>query len=235
MSRISSVTKVTQGEMNPGAGASERHQKFVNAPVGGSVKRLIDILIASIAIVLALPLMLVIAILIRVTSGKIILFAHPRVGFGGREFLCYKFRTMARNADLLLAKHLAESPEAASEWRKTQKLKNDPRVTRLGRILRKSSLDELPQLFNVLRGDLSCVGPRPITSAELPRYGMHAMDYLSARPGITGLWQVSGRTKTTYAQRVALDRYYVRRWSLFMDIRILLATIPAVLTFEETS
>ena len=203
-------------------------------PVGGMAKRSLDIGVALCALIVLAPLMAVIALLILVTMGRPIVFAQQRVGFGKGLFSCFKFRTMVPDAQERLARYLAENPEAARHWRETQKLRNDPRITWLGHILRKSSLDELPQLFNVLRGDMSCVGPRPVLSSELARYGAHAADYLRAKPGLTGMWQVSGRSNTSYAHRVNCDRYYVRRWSLRMDVAIMLRTIPAVMRFGDS-
>ncbi len=142
---------------------------------------------------------------------------------------------MASNSDELLERHLAANPAAAREWRANCKLAHDPRVTPLGHLLRKSSLDELPQLFNVLRGEMSLVGPRPIVPGEIVRYGRHIGAYLSVRPGITGLWQVRGRNSVSYRARVARDRYYARHWSLKLDLALMLKTIPAVLKFDQTS
>lgn len=220
---------------NPQADAlATRADDFVrSAPLGGSSKRTLDLMIAATALVLALPAMIVIATMIGLTSGDSPVFSHERVGHRGRLFPCYKFRTMVRDADVALASHLARDPVAAGEWAKRRKLRNDPRVTSLGWFLRKCSLDELPQLFNVLRGDMSCVGPRPVTLEELERYGAMADDYLSARPGITGLWQVAGRSSTDFATRVAIDKRYVRGWSLLGDVAILARTPAAVLRITQ--
>jgi exopolysaccharide production protein ExoY len=194
-----------------------------------------DVVVALTALVLAAPVMLVIAGLIRVTSGGPALFSHSRVGFNGRPFICYKFRTMSTNAEQLLVEYLARNPEAAMEWEENRKLKRDPRITFLGLMLRKSSLDELPQLFNILRGDMSCVGPRPIVADELQRYGVCAGEYLRTRPGLTGLWQVTGRSSSDYSTRVALDSQYVRNWSIWADMVILLRTTFAVIRFDQAS
>jgi exopolysaccharide production protein ExoY len=193
-----------------------------------------DLAIAVLALILALPAMIVIAAAIGLTTRGSPVFFHKRIGYRGRIFSCYKFRTMVHDADAALAKLLANDPAAAAEWAKRQKLRHDPRVTRLGRLLRKCSLDELPQLINVLRGDMSCVGPRPVTPKELERYGTAADAYLSARPGITGLWQVAGRSSTDFAARVALDERYVLGWSLFGDVAILARTPAAVLRITQT-
>jgi exopolysaccharide production protein ExoY len=204
-------------------------------PIGGLGKRMFDIAIAGTALIVMAPLMLTIALLILVTMGGPVIFRQQRVGFDKRPFGCFKFRSMVTDAQERLARHLAQDEEAARLWRETQKLKHDPRITWLGHLLRKSSLDELPQLFNILRGDMSCIGPRPVITPELTRYGPHADDYAKARPGLTGFWQVSGRSNTTYAHRINCDRFYVRRWSLTLDLLILLRTIPAVLRYKETS
>jgi exopolysaccharide production protein ExoY len=205
------------------------------APVGGVRKRTLDIAIALLVLALLGPLMILIAVAIRFCMGGPVIFHHERIGLNGRMFVCFKFRTMARNADQILRAHLADNPSAAREWQETQKLRHDPRVGFFGNILRKSSLDELPQLFNVLRGDMSCVGPRPIVPAELGRYGAHARTCFRARPGITGLWQTNGRNRLSYAERVALDHYYANHWSLWLDMILLLKTIPAVLRVDNTS
>ncbi len=175
------------------------------------------------------PLMLAVALAVFVQDGGPIIFAHRRLGRGGRFFSCLKFRSMATDAQTRLHLLLAANPEARAEWDRDHKLRNDPRITRLGDFLRRSSLDELPQLFNVLRGEMSLVGPRPIVEAEARRYGRRIRHYCSVRPGITGLWQVSGRNDTSYRRRVAIDVVYSRNKSLLLDARILLMTIPAVL------
>jgi exopolysaccharide production protein ExoY len=211
-----------------------RRECFADS-VGGRPKRLLDIAVALTALTLACPLMLVIAALVKLTTGGPVIFAHPRVGFKGKTFHCLKFRSMIVDADAMLARHLAANPIAAQEWYEHHKLKNDPRITPFGRLLRKSSLDELPQLFNVLRGEMSCVGPRPIVAAELACYGSRVGCYLRARPGMTGMWQVSGRSTCSYRERVMLDRRYVRRWSIWIDLAVLLRTIPAVLEFDHAA
>jgi exopolysaccharide production protein ExoY len=157
-----------------------------------------------------------------------VLFCHERVGFNGRRFKCLKFRTMAVDAQERLRRHLEVDANAAAEWAVSRKLRADPRITFIGAMLRKSSLDELPQLFNVLKGDMSIVGPRPITEEELNRYSDAISAYFACRPGITGLWQVSGRSSTTYQRRIVLDRYYASNWSMVLDAKIMIATIPAV-------
>ena len=179
-------------------------------------KRAVDLVGASIALLLLTPILVILVVLIRVVVGGPAIYAQQRIGFRGKAFVCYKFRTMAVDAEEKLDQYLACNAEAAMEWRATRKLVNDPRVTCLGKVLRKSSLDELPQLFNVLRGDMSLVGPRPIVSDEVKCYGRHAIMYGAARPGLTGVWQTSGRTRLTYRTQIALDRYYVRNWSLWL-------------------
>jgi exopolysaccharide production protein ExoY len=204
-------------------------------PLGGLRKRAVDIVFASLALVVFAPIMLMVAILVRVLLGAPILSAHQRVGFDGRSFSCFRFRTMGVDAAGLVRPHLTTDPVAAEQWPTARKLLDDPRIDCLGHVLRTSGLNELPQLFNVLRGDMSAVGPCPVVADELDRYGRHARDYCTARPGLTGLWQISGRNRLSYAARARLDRYYVRRWSLWLDLIVLLKTIRALLSFEETA
>jgi exopolysaccharide production protein ExoY len=168
------------------------------------------------------------------TMGRPIVFVHERIGFNGVPFRCYKFRTMVKDAKERLAHYLEYNSAAQAEWESTQKLRDDPRVTLFGRLLRKSSLDELPQLINSLLGDMTCVGPRPVTALELQRYGTSARFYKRSRPGISGLWQVSGRSNTSYRYRVALDRAYVTSWSIWLDVKILLKTASVVLRFKDS-
>lgn len=217
------------------ADVTERIAPAHHVPVGGHTKRVFDIVIALTTLILMAPIMGIIALLIYFTMGGPIFFAQPRMGYNRKTFRCLKFRSMVTNADERLAALLAQDKEAAHSWATTQKLKRDPRVTWLGHLLRKSSLDELPQLINILRGEMSCIGPRPVIQEELDRYGPHAQDYAMAKPGLTGLWQVNGRSNTSYDHRVECDRYYVNNWSLALDISILLRTVPAVLKFNETS
>ena len=194
-----------------------------------ALKRAMDILGAGALLLLVLPAFLVIAALVRMDGGKVF-YAHERVGRGGRLFGCLKFRSMVVDSDRRLAELLERDPAARAEWEATRKLKNVPRVTWVGRFLRASSLDELPQLVNVLKGEMSLVGPRPVQASELAAfYGAAAQHYMSVRPGITGPWQVSGRSDTSYAQRVALDVAYVSHPSIIEDVRILLRTPMAVL------
>jgi len=197
-------------------------------PFARAIKMCLDLSL-SITLIAALGLpMLLIAALIR-RDGGTALFRHERVGFAGRRFHCLKFRTMVVNADQVLHELLANDPCAAAEWRDQQKLSHDPRITPLGRLLRKTSFDELPQLLNVLRLEMSLVGPRPIVDQEVPKYGERIADYVETRPGLTGLWQVSGRSDTSYDHRVELDSWYVRNWTAWHDIAIMFKTVPAVL------
>lgn len=191
-------------------------------------KRAFDIVAATALLVLLAPVMAVLAGLVMLDGGRPI-FAQRRIGHRGRPFRCLKFRTMVPDAEARLHAVLAADPVAADEWARDQKLAQDPRITRLGALLRRSSLDELPQLFNVLRGEMSLVGPRPVTEPELERYGLAARVYRSVRPGVTGPWQVSGRNATGYAERVALDVRYARDHGLFSDVAILLRTVGAVI------
>jgi exopolysaccharide production protein ExoY len=204
-------------------------------PLGGGVKRVMDVLIALGAIIVLAPMMLFLAGFIAIVTRANPIFAHERIGFGGRSFRCYKFRTMKPAADEILKQHLASSPEAADEWLRTRKLMNDPRINCLGNVLRKSSIDELPQLINVLKGDMSLVGPRPVVACEIKLYGRRAKQYLAVRPGVTGLWQISGRSRVNYSTRVAMDTLYVRSRSLWLDAAILLKTIPALAKFDEAA
>ena len=186
-------------------------------------------------LVLLSPLLLLIAVAIWLTDGAPIFFGHYRVGRDGALFRCLKFRSMRQDAEQLLVRLLAEDPVARSEWQLGQKLTNDPRITAIGRFLRRSSLDELPQLFNVLAGEMRLVGPRPITLTELRRYDGVRWYYVSVPPGMTGLWQVSGRNRTTYQERVAIDRYYVENASLALDLKILVRTVYVVATGHGAS
>lgn len=197
-------------------------------PIGGMRKRFLDIAISGAALVAASPLIGAAALMMKLSDGGPLFYGHTRVGRHGTPFRCYKIRTMAVDGERILAQHLASHPAAAAEWESTRKLRDDPRVGFIGNLLRRTSIDELPQLMNVLCGEMSIVGPRPVTEEELSRYGMRALHYLRSRPGLTGPWQVSGRSDVGYRRRVALDAHYVRRWSMGRDIAILAATIPAV-------
>ncbi|HEY3779027.1 MAG TPA: sugar transferase [Rhizomicrobium sp.] len=191
-------------------------------------QRLVDCIICFFAMPLAVALGGVIALSIRLDGGPA-LYSQRRVGHGGRIFNCLKFRSMVLNADERLEEVLAADPSAREQWERYQKLEDDPRITPLGRILRACSLDELPQLINVCRGEMSIVGPRPILTEQVLLYGESFPEYCRLRPGITGLWQIAGRNKFTFAERVRLDMQYAKSWSVWSDLRIILLTIPAVL------
>jgi exopolysaccharide production protein ExoY len=191
-------------------------------------KRVFDFIVASVLIISLFPILAIIALLASLDGGPPF-FGHRRIGANGESFVCWKFRTMVPNADKVLARTLATDASARAEWERDFKLKNDPRVTRIGRILRATSFDELPQLFNVLKGEMSLVGPRPIVTKEIARYGSAFHDYARCRPGITGAWQVSGRNDIDYGSRVRLDQEYARNWSLKRDGRILLLTAVVVI------
>ncbi|MCG5075709.1 sugar transferase [Paraburkholderia tagetis] len=193
-----------------------------------AVKRVFDIVVGSMLIVMLLPALLLLALIVKSDGGPA-LYGHTRVGRNGKKFRCLKFRSMVVNSEEVLKQLLATDPEARAEWEREFKLKHDVRVTRIGHFLRRSSLDELPQLWNVVRGEMSLVGPRPIIDQELERYGINSKYYLMATPGITGLWQVSGRCETDYATRVSLDVNYVQNWSLHRDIEILFKTFFVVI------
>ena len=198
--------------------------------VRSASKRVFDIFISIFMALILIPLLISIAVLIIATDGWPVIIKHRRIGRGGRPFSCFKFRTMVSNGDEVLRLHLARSGEARSEWETTRKLKDDPRVTYLGRALRKSSVDELPQLLNILRGDMSLVGPRPIVADEVRHYGSHIQKYYRVRPGLTGSWQVGGRNDASYARRIEMDVDYVETFSFGGDLLILAKTVPAVLT-----
>ena len=201
---------------------------------GGSrlAKRAIDLTFSSALILISLPLIAIISLLIAVESGFPVFYCQERHGRGGKTFRIWKFRTMVRNSAEVLERCLASRSEFREEWAEKQKLRNDPRNTRVGKVLRKSSLDELPQLWNIIRGEMSLVGPRPIIESEVAIYQDAYFLYAKCTPGLTGLWQVSGRNHTTYNERIAYDAYYVRNWSIWMDIYLLARTIGVVLTGE---
>ncbi|WP_254070282.1 sugar transferase [Acidisphaera sp. L21] len=192
---------------------------------------MLDHIIAAVVLILIFPLLFVVSLLVCMDGGPVI-FGHRRVGLGGQPFRCLKFRTMVMDSAAVLARTLAEDPDAAAEWAENHKLRNDPRVTRVGRFLRVTSLDELPQLFNVLRGEMSLVGPRPIVQEEVVRYGQDIEYYYRVKPGLTGLWQVSGRSDTSYRERVAFDVAYVKKWSLWQDLWILVKTVQVIVMRE---
>lgn len=226
MSFIEEAESTRPVQLSPGFDATVT-TPLSRADRGLDGKRLLDIVGASIALFIAAPVMLLIFLMLSMYGNAI--FVQKRVGRGGRLFPCYKFRTMVNGADQVLVAYLQSNPAARDEWQSTFKLANDPRIRPIGHFLRKTSLDELPQLFNVLRGDMSLVGPRPIVPAEVPRYRSRIRAYHSLRPGLTGLWQVSGRNLVSYRRRVALDAVYARRRSLRLDTLILVKTIRVVI------
>lgn len=192
-------------------------------------KRVFDVLFALLILPVVLLVIVVVGpVMIFSGEGSNFFFGHRRVGQNGRVFKCWKIRTMVKDAETKLRKHLAENPEAAAQWARDHKLDNDPRITRMGNFLRKTSLDELPQIWNVLRGEMSFVGPRPIVRMELHKYGAVRTAYTSVRPGVTGLWQVSGRNDISYAERVALDLDYVKNINFLTDLKLIAMTILVV-------
>jgi exopolysaccharide production protein ExoY len=195
-----------------------------------SIKRILDISLASVLLIICVPVLIVASVLVLVTEGMPITYGHQRIGKKGTTFDCYKFRTMVTGFNF--TEYLETSPAAALEWKQNQKLDNDPRVTRIGRWLRRMNLDELPQLLNILRGDMSFVGPRPVTETELARYGADVDKYLSVTPGLTGLWQINGRNRLSYAERVALDVRYVATRSIWLDLAILLRTAKVLVLHD---
>lgn len=193
------------------------------------LKRAFDLFGSICGGIIIFPVLLVIAIVIYISDPGPIFFAHQRIGLNGKKFPCYKFRSMVVNAQGVLDEYLAENPAAREEWERDFKLKDDPRITKIGHFLRRTSLDELPQLFNVLKGEMSLVGPRPIVDKEIAKYGEYISDYYLVRPGMTGFWQVSGRNDVDYDKRVQMDSWYVRNWSFWQDMVLLLKTIGVVL------
>lgn len=201
----------------------------IRRKIDEAIFRVVDIAIASLALALLSPIMILCGLLVRFSSPGPVLFSQRRIGRRGQAFPCFKFRTMVVGAEAMLAPIIAECNRSESEWAAVQKLSDDPRITGIGHTLRRYSLDELPQLFNVLRGEMSIVGPRPIVKEEIPRYGAFFREYCSIKPGMTGLWQVSGRHSLPYDERVRIDAQYARSKSLWNDIVILWRTIPVVI------
>lgn len=194
------------------------------------VKRLFDIFFSLSVILLTFPFLCLVAIAIRISSKGSVVYAHERIGRGGKPFHCYKFRTMHKDADKVLQEYLQKSPELKQEWEENHKLKNDPRVTSVGKILRKLSLDEFPQFLNVILGDMSIVGPRPMVREEIEnRLGTKAAKILSVRPGLTGLWQTSGRSNTSYVKRVQLDELYIEHRTFWLDVKLVAKTVPSMI------
>jgi Undecaprenyl-phosphate galactose phosphotransferase WbaP len=221
---------LTAREVGGEVGFEMKQRLFQRIP--SVAKRTLDLLISVLGISILSPVFILLALAVKLTSKGPICYGQVRYGKNGKIFRAWKFRSMVPNADRLLADHLVTHPEDLFEWQRNHKLKNDPRVTPIGHWLRRLSLDELPQLFNVLAGQMSLVGPRPIVKDEIEKYGRRYGLYSRVRPGITGLWQVSGRNNTTYEERIALDEYYVHNWSVWFDAYILLRTIKTVLRGE---
>ncbi len=228
----SPAVSTTSSVLSCGLAVGLRYEKNLLLMGPRIQKRLLDIILSFFLLSLSLPLLLMIGLVIRFTSRGPVLLRNPRIGQDGKVFFAWKFRSMVVNADEVLELHLAENPSFRLEWEENHKLKEDPRVTQFGRFLRKTSLDELPQLWNVLVGQMSLVGPRPILEEEVVKYGNTYRDYLKVKPGITGLWQVSGRNNTEYSERLVMVRYYVRSWSPWLDWYILIRTIRTVLLCE---
>jgi len=206
----------------------EVHQRLL-LPGSRIAKRTLDLAFVAALGVVALPLVVIIAAMIKLSSPGPVFYGQPRYGRGGRPFVAWKFRSMVDNANKVLEDHLNSNPSLREEWNLSQKLKRDPRVTPLGRFLRHTSLDELPQFWNILIGDMSLVGPRPIIASEIARYGADFALYKKVTPGLTGMWQVSGRNLLSYEQRIGFDLYYVRNWSVWLDLHILARTVKTVL------
>ncbi len=206
-----------------------RNNTYARSPAARAMKRSVDVLLAGAGLLFLLPVLVIIAIVVKTNDGGPILFAHTRRGRDGTSFKCLKFRSMAVDAQQRLEELLKNDEKLRAEWAARQKLENDPRVTSVGRFLRKTSLDELPQLWNIVRGDMSVVGPRPIVADEVVRYRDDIKAYDAYRPGIFGLWQISGRSETTYDDRVAMDVEYAQRQSFWLDLKIMILGIPAVL------
>lgn len=197
---------------------------------GRAAKRVMDILGALVFFTFFMPVFLGVALGVAFTSSGPIFYSQRRAGRYGRSFNFYKFRSMVVDSDRALAKHFDKHPAARAQWNKFQKLDNDPRITKFGQFIRRTSLDELPQFWNVLMGDMSLVGPRPCMQSQRQLYGKYWPDYCALRPGLTGMWQVSGRNRLTFQERVSMDSRYAREWSVWLDIRILLQTVRVVLT-----
>jgi Undecaprenyl-phosphate galactose phosphotransferase WbaP len=208
----------------------EMQWRLFNDISGRRIKRLLDIVLVISGSLLIFPFLLLLAIIVKLDSPGSVFYGHTRIGRDKRKFKAWKFRTMVPNADKLLSDYLEKDSELRKEWEASYKLRNDPRITRVGRILRKLSLDELPQIWNVLVGEMSLVGPRPIVKDEIKCYGDVFDMYAYVRPGITGLWQVSGRNDSSYDYRVRLDKYYISNWSIWLDMYIIALTVKAVFT-----
>ncbi|MDR2177990.1 MAG: undecaprenyl-phosphate galactose phosphotransferase WbaP [Treponema sp.] len=194
-----------------------------------AIKRLLDLTFVITGGLVVFPLLLIIALLVKLSSPGPVLYSHQRLGKNGRHFNAYKFRSMVRDSQDALDKLLSQSPQLRAEWEANHKLKDDPRITLIGKFLRRTSLDEFPQLINIIKGEMSLVGPRPIVDGEVEKYGRNFDRVFSVKPGLTGLWQVSGRSDTDYAERVAFDTYYLQSWSVWLDLWVLLKTLGVVI------
>ena len=194
-----------------------------------SVKRIIDVIISTIGLIVLSPIFLILAIIIKLDSKGPVFFAHTRYGKDGKKFKMYKFRTMYENAQDMINDF---TPEQMKEWKENFKLQDDPRITKVGKFLRKTSLDELPQIVNIIKGDLSIIGPRPVIEEELEKYGDNKDKFLSVTPGLTGYWQANGRSSTTYEQRMEMELYYIDNISPKLDIKIFFKTIESVIKKE---
>ncbi len=217
--------EIASGPISATGGVSKRPRSGIYAAFG---KRVCDLVFAFALLPILVPVIAILWGLTRLDGGPGF-FGHKRVGKDRRQFSCWKIRTMVPDAEAKLKQYLSENPDAKAQWQRDFKLDNDPRITRLGNFLRKTSLDELPQIWNVIRGEMSFVGPRPVVQDELLRYGESEKFYLSVRPGITGLWQVSGRNDISYADRVRMDRIYASRYSMLQDTKIIAKTATVVL------
>lgn len=195
-----------------------------------ATKRALDLFMLILGSIVVIPFMLIVALLVKVSSPGPLFYGHERIGKKGQTIKVWKFRSMIVNADKALEKILAENPEYRAEWESSRKLKNDPRITGIGKFLRKTSLDELPQVFNILKGEMSFIGPRPVTRSEEEKYGENFEYIFSVSPGLSGMWQVSGRSDTDYGERVAFDSYYIQNWSLWLDIWLIFRTIGVVIS-----
>lgn len=228
MSIIEYIQEPDSATPVPRLGATPPPRKIRQTRYTRFGKRALDLTIALLLVPLIAPVVLVLALMVR-RDGGAALFGHRRIGRNGKAFKCWKIRTMVPDAERRLLAYLRENPEAAAEWARDHKLENDPRITRLGNFLRRSSLDELPQLWNVIRGEMSLVGPRPIVRSELHKYGHARGAYLAMKPGVTGLWQVSGRNDVSYDERIAMDLRYADSMSMGSDLMIIAKTAGAVL------
>jgi Undecaprenyl-phosphate galactose phosphotransferase WbaP len=189
-----------------------------------AIKRVLELFLVIAGGIVLLPFLVFIALAVKASSPGPVLYGHKRVGHNGKHFNAYKFRSMVKNADEKLKSLLDSEPRLKEEWDASHKLKDDPRITRIGRFLRRTSFDEFPQLINIIKGEMSLVGPRPVTDPEIEKYGEHAQRIFSVRPGLTGLWQISGRSDTDYAERVSYDLYYLQSWSVWLDLWIIYRT-----------